>query len=291
MKASDIKQAAAGRWREILSSLGGIPSDILDGSKREHPCPKCGGSTRFRMLDELVGAVFCSHCHNGDTSPKSGDGIAAVQWMLDVDFKEACQRIADYLGLKSARKNTADDSLSFRDVDKRQWATTWLRAKQGIEASQLFRVRWAAAWWPKAAYREDRQRVLAFVVFDPLTWREKGHIIYRADGQPFSSYGSLPERKAHMLGCKGDGLVVIGTPDEFQVAKSVWKCEGTTDALALAGVIPAADIAVANVCGAGSFPAEWRKAFEGKSVVVVGDSDEVGNRGADKAIGVLCDDC
>jgi len=37
-----IKSAASGRWPEVLSTLGGIPLDILDG--KHHPCPMCGVS-------------------------------------------------------------------------------------------------------------------------------------------------------------------------------------------------------------------------------------------------------
>ena len=54
--AADLKQAAAGRWTEILSSVAGIPQESLDG--RPHPCPKCEGTDRFRFIDDAAGAAW-----------------------------------------------------------------------------------------------------------------------------------------------------------------------------------------------------------------------------------------
>ena len=48
-----LKQRAAARWPEVLSALGGVPADVLDG--KNHPCPKCGGKDRFRMIDVAAG--------------------------------------------------------------------------------------------------------------------------------------------------------------------------------------------------------------------------------------------
>lgn len=61
---AELKRAASGRWPEILCRLGGIDERLLDG--KHHPCPRCQGKDRFRLLDEADGAVFCN-----------GQGIAA----------------------------------------------------------------------------------------------------------------------------------------------------------------------------------------------------------------------
>jgi Zinc-binding domain of primase-helicase len=95
ISVDEIKRLAVGRWPEILSSVGGIDRAILD--RRNHACPRCGGRDRFRMIDEDKGALFCNQCFN----EKNGDGIAAVQWMLDCDFKEALRQVAEYLGIDS----------------------------------------------------------------------------------------------------------------------------------------------------------------------------------------------
>ena len=70
---AEIKRRAAGRWPEIVPALTIIPADVLDG--RHDPCPKCGGTDRFRALDDFrhTGAVLCNQCFSQD----NGDGIAS----------------------------------------------------------------------------------------------------------------------------------------------------------------------------------------------------------------------
>jgi putative DNA primase/helicase len=93
MEVEGIKSAAAGKWPEILAALGGLSPEHLDG--KHHPCPKCGGRDRFRMIDVAVGALLCNQCF----STNNGDGFAAVQWLMDCDFSNACRAIAAQLGL------------------------------------------------------------------------------------------------------------------------------------------------------------------------------------------------
>ena len=96
-----LKTAAAGRWQDILSHFG-IDQSILDG--KHHPCPRCGGKDRFRLIDSDAGAVLCNQCF----SSGNGDGIAAIQWLCGCDFQDAVNRIADYLGITSdGRHNSA----------------------------------------------------------------------------------------------------------------------------------------------------------------------------------------
>ena len=100
-----IKSAAAGRWSEIHANVGGLQSDFLYFDQREGPCPKCGGNTRYRGLDESTGALLCSHCFN----KKNGDGIAALQWLRGWDFKTAITKLADYLGVNGNGKAEASN--------------------------------------------------------------------------------------------------------------------------------------------------------------------------------------
>lgn len=92
LDVSSLKSAAAGRWPEILSQVGGIDAALLDG--RKHPCPKCGGGDRFRFIDAEDGALFCNQCFNKG----NGDGLAAIQWLRGCDFLTAKNFVADYLG-------------------------------------------------------------------------------------------------------------------------------------------------------------------------------------------------
>ncbi len=93
-----LKRQAAGRWAEILSALGAAPADVFDG--KNHPCPKsnCGGEDRFRFTNlDGNGSCYCNQCAKG-----IGDGIAALMWLRDWDFKTAAAELATYLGIAPA---------------------------------------------------------------------------------------------------------------------------------------------------------------------------------------------
>ena len=92
LQKNEIKQTARGREIEILQNVAGIPLELLDGE--HHPCPRCGGKDRFRLVDKEAGAVLCNQCFR----KKNGDFIAAVQWALDITFPDALEVIAEYLG-------------------------------------------------------------------------------------------------------------------------------------------------------------------------------------------------
>ena len=91
-----LKQQAAGRWPELLANIGGLQSEFLHFDNREGPCPRCGGNTRFRGLDEETGALFCSHCF----SKKNGDGLAALGWLTDSTFAKTLDMLAQYFDAK-----------------------------------------------------------------------------------------------------------------------------------------------------------------------------------------------
>ena len=100
---AELKQAASGRWIEILTAAG-IPAELLD--RRGKPCPKCGdGTNRFAPMPDFErrGAVHCRICFNGTTNPKAGDGIASLQWWLGVDTAEAISWLRSWLGLGNGR--------------------------------------------------------------------------------------------------------------------------------------------------------------------------------------------
>jgi len=99
-----LKGQAAGRWRELLSTLGGVPADILDG--KNHPCPRCGGTDRFRFtnMDE-AGSVYCNQCNK-----QCGDGIAALMWLCGWDFTKAVAELTKHLGVMPATVATAAHS-------------------------------------------------------------------------------------------------------------------------------------------------------------------------------------
>lgn len=91
---------ASGRIPDILRDLCGVPNDVIEAAasrkRREFPCPKCGGKTRFRVIDVERGSVYCSHCCR-DKSEGSGDFFGAVKWFNDCSFSEALKTVDEYL--------------------------------------------------------------------------------------------------------------------------------------------------------------------------------------------------
>ena len=85
---SALKRQAAGHWREILSTFGGLPLEILNG--KNHPCPirrhgsvpvhKIGGR-RFNLLQSVQPELRRRHSvaamADGDTFPDTIKRLAA----------------------------------------------------------------------------------------------------------------------------------------------------------------------------------------------------------------------
>lgn len=300
MNIDALKSAASGNWPAIISSLASIDVSILDG--RHHPCPsgRCSSqSDAFRFTDmEGCGSAICSQPECG----KFGDGLATLQWLLSIDFKTAASKVAEYLGGDFSDKKTKSkkpfrlpiDSITVRTVKetRRKYAAEFAYHKKGIEIDTLMRCKWCPALWPRGGSAGFQQEVLAFVTHRLPSLEDHSYILYRKDGKNFSDKAG--ERKAHILKGKAtgnqDGMFIAGTRDDFEKAKRVFKCEGITDAIALASILGSGDIAIANICGADS--CEWMDAelfqrFD--EVVVVADNDQsgVGLAGAHKFAGVL----
>lgn len=91
---SMVKDAARGRWPELLATLGGISPELLDG--KHHPCPLCGGTDRFRLIDRDAGALYCNACFNRE----NGDGLAALCWLTHCGLSTVVHRLADHLNVK-----------------------------------------------------------------------------------------------------------------------------------------------------------------------------------------------
>jgi len=159
-----VRAAAARRWPEILARLSGHDLELFDG--QHHPCPKCGGTDRFRLIDADAGALLCNQCFR----EKNGDGFAAAQWLLGgIDFKTALERIAEYLGIEpsaSSKRHSKTNADPAKDLKFLPWheglAETWcVLHKPGIKPAAM-----VAAGCRLARYR-DRFTVFALPVYGP----------------------------------------------------------------------------------------------------------------------------
>ncbi len=302
----EIKRSAAGRWPVILNQLGGCPSDLLDD--RHHPCPKCGGTDRFRAIDMDAGALRCNHCLTN-----CGDGIGALRWLMGWDFPTALAELAKYLGVQPEKKPAADSKkITSRDTSKdlrslpwdepheRLLRNLWLPKKRGV-------TREAMTAFGAELFQWFGHKVIGLPVYS-LAESNQGKIvgrcIYRLDGNLFPKTEKFAACKTKMLGQKGQiaGGVICssGTFKRFFApplagqTQSVWKVEGPTDALALFAAlaieptIPPEEkkllhLVVTNPTGANEKPRpDFLRHFAGRRVSIIHDADRAGVDGADR---------
>ena len=275
-----VRQAATGRWREILQSVAKLPAEILDDSQ-EHPCPKCGGETRFRLVDEAMGAVRCSHCF----SERCGDGFAAVQWMADVSFPVAVNMVGEYLGIKQAGERDPARELKFDDWSS-DLAQHFLAAKAGTTEKGLllsgarmarYKKQYTVYAWPIAGPDLDPSRPVGWVVM-----QYNGAMLPRLNKQGVQvgqvktkiTFGSNPGLVGtHALEC-------LRTPGLVDVC---WKVEGITDLIALQGLIPEhlrdRHVVITNANGSKEKPRWPATALAAVNCNVIHDADKPGVTG------------
>lgn len=274
----EVRRAAAKRWPEILSQVGGIPRDILN--RNHHPCPKCGGTDRFRLMDESVGAVICNQCF----SSRNGDGFAAVQWSLGCSFGDALRKIAEHLAVKPAPRNGHSAKPDpARDLEFRPWNETlvalWCLQKPGIKPHAIQQV------GGRLATYLGRHTVIALPVWGPQLKKAKpvGWVVFAVNGGklPVFSDGK-PVEWVKMKSTRGTEPGVIGV---IRDGKQAWKTEGPSDVLSLISLadFPPDVSAICNVMGAKEDPAKtpWiAKLFDGKDTGCIHDCDDPGQQGA-----------
>ena len=233
---TQIKLVASGRTVEILSRLGGIPRDSLDG--RHHPCPKCGGTDRFRLIDEDQGAVLCNKCFSSD----NGDLIAAIRWMRGIEFVGAAKLLADYLGLAEdlefSRRRETLNAIEHMATVKRCSGDS-LREYGATADGDAVRF---------PAYGPDRQQCTEYRVW-PGREGKHGKGMF-AKGKPAGLFFPL-----------GDQGPRFPTPEETWIV-----CEGVKDAAAYRSLDYLA-------CGLNTdhLAAKFAELFRGANVVLIPD--------------------
>ncbi len=274
---ADVKSRVTGQWPNILASVGGIPADVLDGA--HHPCPKCGGTDRFRMIDADAGALWCNRCF----SENNGDGFAALQWLLGKDFPAVVKLLADYLNVpidepkKKAKKSGAPFELMAPEMQD-DLIDIYCGKKPPQTRDAVKVAGGLAVRWP-IGFRGD-DRCIAFPAVDDFG-KTTGHILRRVMGNDFSAYKKTAASKTRMIKGSKDGLVIPGGWDRVKNAAIVWKVEGVPDAVTLHAFLPDDHVVLTNICGAKAVP-PYLDPLAGKTVYIVGDADQPGQDGAER---------
>lgn len=95
----DIIREAAGLWPQILCALTDIDQNIFN-PKREHPCPLCGGKTRFRYTKKTDAPFFCNNCG-------ARNGLNLYIDYVGCSFAEALEDIGNHLNLIPVERREA----------------------------------------------------------------------------------------------------------------------------------------------------------------------------------------
>lgn len=272
-----VRQAASGRWPEILSSLGGIVPSLLDG--QHHPCPKCGGTDRFRFTNlGDRGACLCNQCF----ATKNGDGLAALQWLRGWNFQQALQEVGDYLGVSPEKNGHAKQQVDpARDLSFIPWndllVRLWCEQKRPITPAAIQSI----------GGRLARYRCEYTVIALPI-WRQgftdpAGWCLYNISGRKLPTY----DRQGGVVGqvkvktTAGSRPGIIGLPGD---AATLWKTEGPSDLLALLSLpLSPGHSAICNAMGAKEDPLRitWLpQLVVGRTVHVIHDCDTPGQEGA-----------
>lgn len=289
-----LKVAVGNRWVDILSQVGGLPLKYLGRSNQAMECPKCKGKDRYRFAWPETGGTFCNRCHCDENS----DGIAAIKWLLDCSFHEACDKISEFIGYHhpaqgpgpGKNKGPVDPT---KDLEFLTWNPNmvrhWCNAKKPISQEGI-----VAAGGQLAQYRKN-QKVIAFPVFNlsqnndavgwsiydclggmiPTGW-DAARKVWTGEVKCKLTYGSQPGMMGH------SGLICLTDPNRRKQAKTVWLVEGATDLCSLLSMTLTAQSIVENpvlssATGAGWPPPPWLiDLLKGLHVVIIRDRDYAG---------------
>jgi len=280
-----ILQAASGRWPELISSVGGVVADILDGA--HHACPRCGGRDRFRFTNlNDRGACLCNQCFTS----KNGDGISAIQWLRGWSFQQTLDELGRFLGVapekhgKNGAKSRVDPAKDLQFIPWNELLVSlWCAQKRPIQPAAI-----QAIGGRLARYRRE-YTVIAIPIWQQGFTEPAGWCLYNIN------CGKLPTYDAHgdlagwvkIKTTAGSRPGVIGPPSAAAATTTtLWKTEGPSDLLAVLSLpLPDGHSAVCNAMGAKEDPLRitWLpELVRDKVVHVIHDADQPGQEGAAK---------
>lgn len=279
--AEAVRQSAAGRWRQILSSLCSLSEDQLD-PKQHQPCPRCAGTDRYRAFDDVAetGGLICNQCG------KFADGFASLQWLLGCKFGEAVAKVAEYCGIKPSA-----DLDPAKDLVWQPWASALVKyfcaAKPGVTEESLlaqgckmarYKRMYTVIVWPIIGAELDVEHPVGYVIMnynasDLPKWDRQGNLVGNVNKK--LTAGSRP------------GLVGVHSIERLKtpgLAELVWKSEGLTDQAALWAAIPESmrdrHLVITNANGAGEIPRWPAGLLAAHNTNLLHDCDEPGQVGA-----------
>lgn len=244
----EIRDRARGRWSEILTMLGGIPSEHLDG--KNHPCPRpgCGGRDRFRFSNlNGDGSIICNQCGRN-----IGDGIGALMWATGQDFQAVVKMLVNFLGLTNGKHHGNDHHLDPLELLARKKHCT-------VESLKRYGAKVNGPRVDFPVYDASGVQCSTFTI-DARSNGKAGKGLF-AKGKPAGIF--LPHDQ--------DGKPSLPKPGE-----AWYIVEGVKDAAALEGLGLLA-VGLPNCRMNGKFAT----LFTGVAIVIIPDRDEAGVDGAE----------
>lgn len=176
-----------------------------------------------------------------------------------------------------------DAKVTWLETMPAAWRIWCERFKRPIKPETLYHAGARMCFWPIGSF--EPHLCIAIPSYrtedDPAGWA-----LYRVDGQDFPAINvegrrKVKRRKIHNLAGTSDAWIHGRGREDLIAADRIWKVEGPSDALALAGILPPGDAVITNTAGANSGLAGMPfDLFRGKTVYCIGDADEAGVAGA-----------
>lgn len=265
MDVKAIKVAAREHWVSLIrAAYGDIPWD----SRKEHPCPKCGGNTRFRYFGDRSGGALCSHCYNTN----NGDGISTIMWLTGWTFLDTLKFICKELGLENQIPTQKKIQSNLVEIEWSHAIADQYCTRKGIRREALAKVNCRMAKY--------RMKTVIIVPIYGNNGSECGQIMLCPDGTGIEYRGKRLDKMIVPKSRSGFCLDVKGRP--LNASDKVLKVEGVTDLLAAISSPEFFDgCVITNSAGAIENPKDWMiDLMAGKQVTILHDADIPGKNGA-----------
>lgn len=131
--ADEVREAARGRWDQVLACLAPALEEALQRPGRHVACPVHASPDGFRVFRDVAetGGGICSTCG------PAADGFAMLQWINDWRFDEAVNAAAAALGLEGSEaagapmvdtsRPPADPNAGQRSDEQDRKLREWMR--------------------------------------------------------------------------------------------------------------------------------------------------------------------